>query len=232
MSKIKLSDRAKARIKSKFASIDPQALKPGERLYYNKVKAGKARAASAFHDASGKYLIVPQKIVDTYVIPVLKKNNPDFSQADLKAHLRDNKEVLKRITRDESINAFYQGKNIENALLQINDLTRFYVDDGDGLREVSKDKLFEKVKKYESKLMDQGAFGFFTKVSFKKGFGQMIVYLPKFNDIEDLDGDEDIFAIMSDPKNKKKRKRTDAEKATHNAYNKKYRENRKKNKNG
>lgn len=203
--KIRIGEKRRLQIRENFEKIKPSKLTAGELLYYNKVKAGKARQKSAFRDKAGQFSAVPQKIIDNYVKPVLKELNPDYTPEDLKRHIKENKDLLRDITDNESIRAFYQNKNIENALLNTNDLTKFYIDDGDGLRAFSKDKMIEKLKRYEQKVFKGGAFGFYTKVDFKKGFTEMIVYLPYFDDFEDIEADDDFKLIMSDPKNKKKK---------------------------
>lgn len=69
--KIQLSNRTRQRIKDNFAKIKPASLKKNELAYYNKIKAGKARAATAFKDSSGKYY--PKQFVKEQIIDVAKE---------------------------------------------------------------------------------------------------------------------------------------------------------------
>lgn len=232
--KIRIGEKRRAEIKAKFERINPAKLTDGERLYYNKVKAGKKRQATAFKTKSGQFAVVPDKIVDTYVRPLLKSKNPLYTDADLKRHIKDNLKALKDIAQNDDIGAFYQAKNIENALRNTNDLTKFYINDGNGRRKFSKDEMLEFLKQYESQIFELGGFGFYTKVNFRKGFSEMEIYLPDLEGVEDLDElaeDDEFRALMSDPKNK--RKRTREQKDRHNQLNKKYRDERRaaKNKN-
>lgn len=204
--KIRLGDKKKALIKKNFDKIKPSKLSVNELNYYNKVKAGKARQKTAFKDKDGKFSVVPQKIIDQYVRPVVKALNPDYTEADLKKHIKENKELLKKITNKEAIGAFYNNGNIEKALLNTNELTKFYIDDGNGLVKYSRDKLLELFKKYETKIFSAGGFGFFTKVTFKNGFEKMVVYLPDFEDLEELDDDDNMTVIKSDPEEVKRLK--------------------------
>ena len=52
--KITLAESTKRRIKANFEAIDESKLKGQKLAYYQKVKAGKARAASSYRTVEGK----------------------------------------------------------------------------------------------------------------------------------------------------------------------------------
>lgn len=209
--KIRLSEKTKADIKRRFEKINPDKLGKNARAYFNKIKAGKTRAKQAFRDG-GTYTALPTGFIDKNIKPILKAKGIEPTKEAVKQYLKDgdNLKEAKDFFLTEETRWKYGVSDFPKALQRGALDTKVYIDDGNGLIEVSPNEAQLLMKQYEQKVIELGGFGFKTSVTFKEGFKKMVVYLPDMDGIENLDEliadteESEIYFIVSSKKSAKK----------------------------
>jgi hypothetical protein len=197
--------------KSIYSKIEPTQLNDEDRSYYNKVKAGKARAANGIKNSSGKYAdqLVSQKIQTRLKkvakiagfenIAELKKNSKELYEATLQL------EQLEIISTAEPEKFIADIDKFSGKIIRIK---------GDGTKEeVSKSKAINVVQRSVSHIRNKYDV-FFMSIEFSlKNEGQILEFvMPTPNEIdeqgEDVENWEyDSIEIYESPKPVKKNER-------------------------
>lgn len=190
--KINLSDNKKAAIKANYDTYKPRNKQ--EQQYYNKIKAGKARAANSIKDNSGKYIT---KILKKEVIKTLAAQKGVNTRTE-KNKARKIEEVIKEAQiSDKELKRYYEynrdefQKMIENKGLQgahrnYNQLSgdldeykgKIFLQQGDEIKKVNKSQANFALDEFKQFLSTE-----FTAVDFSispelKFDGRMIINLP------------------------------------------------------
>lgn len=217
-----ISENNKARIKANFNRINPDKLRPAERAYYNKVKAGKARAASAFTDKTGKYTKFSTGFIDKTIKPILKAKQIEPTAQAVKEYLsiKSNLEAAEGLFKGEVLSWYYNPGEIAQALKKGTHKTELFIQDGNGLVKVSPEQAEKAIKEYEQRIHNMGAAGFKYRVDFKEGFSKGIINLPDLTEYEEnggenldeLNAEGEIHIYISGAKNKKGKKNAKTQK--------------------
>jgi hypothetical protein len=190
----KLSDKRRAYLKANFDRINPAKLSKAETYYYNKIKAGKARARKALR-IEGKYL--SGAIVDTIAkVAKSKKKN-------LQEYINENTKELVALIETGYTHVF---KDIDRAIDIINDLRRktVEVDTGNGIVRMSKHEAIELLSVFQQHVKSNTRVVMLatTVKTFKNN--KIRITIPEgFEDyvgqdlIDFLDEDSDIFYVQS-----------------------------------
>lgn len=204
--KINVSDKAKAFIKENFAELDPAALPAPERSYYNRIKAGKARAASAYR-VNGRY-IGGEVLTMIESVSTRKGITPD-------EYIEENRDAI--VDMIESGYTRSEGKTPDSVIDLVSNSRRKYfeVETQDGVQRVTKAEAIELIataQQYITSNTTIVSVGLPVRVYTS---GKVRVTVPDFrakrfkNNDEALDelentlDDLDIFYIDSPPKGKK-----------------------------
>jgi len=205
--KLNVSDEARQFIKENFADLDPAALPAPERSYYNKIKAGKARASSGYR-VDGRY-IGGEVLNMIESVSARKGITPD-------EYIDDNREAI--VDMIQSGYTRSEGKTPDSVIDLVNNSRRKYfeVETQDGIKRVTKAEAIELIataQQYVTSNTTIVNLGLPVRVYTS---GKVRVTVPDFRakrfkkgneaqELEDLENtldDLDVFYIDSPPKGK------------------------------
>lgn len=215
-----LSERGKQKVRKLFSGIDnvqklneinTSNLTKVERDYFNKVKAGKTRFLTSFRLSSGQYSKLSEQFIKKTVLPLYKSQGgtaKNLNDAGLNDFIRENIDAFKQAQETIVQPYFYNSDSIEKPL---NNFTgdRIFIDDGNGLIQMTKDEAREYIQQQQQNAVNIGAVTFTFIAEFRKGFSQLVLKVPDLSDVEDIDEAAEIFEslggglIVSEKKNKK-----------------------------
>jgi hypothetical protein len=192
--KKKPSDKRKEYLKQNFAKVKPETLSQVDRNYYNKIKAGKARAKNAIR-IEGKYL--SGEIIDTIAKVAHSKG------MKIQDYINANKEAIINLIE---VGYTHVSKDIDKAIEIVNNLKRktVEVDTGNGIVKMTKSEAINEMSAFQQHVKSTTHIVMIaTDVkSFKKN--KIRVTIPEgYEDYtgdeltEFLDDFEDIFYVES-----------------------------------
>lgn len=182
----KLSEKFKENTRKNFDSVKPGKLGKVQLAYYNKVKAGKARAAQAYTDRGGKYCKLPMQFIEKYIHPAMRNQGLEINSKTVSKYLKqdNNFETAKNLFENSSVTWTYNPNSIDKALNTFKG--NILVNDGNGLIQVNSDELKLLFAEVNQVLKDNELYTFFSKVEFKEGFSKMVVSLPNPEELREF----------------------------------------------
>lgn len=188
MKKSKLSDKRREQIKSNFNPNKPP-VRVNEKLYWNKIKAGKARQEKGFRDNAGRFLALPESFTNKYVKQIAEEKGQTVKEF-LKD--KDNLRDAKQLFHNKSVSWTYNPESVEKAIRNTKG-NFIIIDDGNGQTRMSKDNALLYVQQQKRNILEAGGYTMTFKGEHREDFTKFIIYLENFDGMEDIEEMDDYI---------------------------------------
>ena len=169
-----LTQKRKDDIRKRFDKIAPGTLSKLELSYYNKIKAGKARAAGAFK-VKGKFTLYPEKFIREIVEPFARREG-----LTLKEVLNDQaaRVELDKIFYEDKIESTYNEKTTEKLLKNLPQTTQIFIRTNTRTIRCNRVQLSSYFTDLKQELAKHGRMLTFWKVVMMERFSKVVFFLP------------------------------------------------------